>query len=473
MSISMKYKKQIELCILFSVAILFLVLAKDINPDIWFMLNNGKYIVENLSFPTKEFMTVHTSFDVFAEKWLTCVIFWVIYSNFGMIGLEILKILLILVILLLIYYIFNKKSNNPIFLTFMVFSLSFLFLIQKRPNLFSIPILLIEYILLEEYTETKNLKLLIWFPILSIIMMQFHSTYFIWYFIIAFPYLFQNCIWSTKGEELRTELRYSFFLFLSGVISLVVTIINPYGIKSVINVFKQVVAVSDWNNLVSEMVSPQFWSICLFTILLYLIIFIMAICNSNCIKLKDTILFILVFFFSIKTVRNTLYLSVFGIFSIVNIYNFRLHKNIMKNIVACCFIFILIVIIPINIYYSEFYHKVDIILETVPKDSKLFSSRVYDTGPYLSFNGRMPYMDARAEIYSNKINNVYNAYDELQKWSMGDIETKELQDKYNFDYYIAERYTDKVRYDIEDWLTLIREEEISEEQKIWIYMVDK
>ena len=44
----------------------------DYNPDIYFMLNNGKLLL-NQGFVTTEMFTVHQGFHITIEKWLYCL----------------------------------------------------------------------------------------------------------------------------------------------------------------------------------------------------------------------------------------------------------------------------------------------------------------------------------------------------------------------------------------------------------------
>ena len=65
---------------------LIIVLAWQINyNDIWFLLNHGRYILNN-GFPTIEPFTIHQNFSFVMQQWLSAVIFYLSYSVLGKYG---------------------------------------------------------------------------------------------------------------------------------------------------------------------------------------------------------------------------------------------------------------------------------------------------------------------------------------------------------------------------------------------------
>ena len=52
-----------------------LTIGKNLNNDIWFILNCGKYVVQN-GIPNIEPFTIHEGLSFVMQQWLTAVIFW-------------------------------------------------------------------------------------------------------------------------------------------------------------------------------------------------------------------------------------------------------------------------------------------------------------------------------------------------------------------------------------------------------------
>lgn len=453
------------LIILFSITTLFAIIFMDTNQDIWFMLNNGKYLVENGTFPTKEFITIHNDYTVLIEKWITCVLFYSIYSVFGMIGLEIFKIVLIWCIIGLIYYIMRKRTEYYFIPVLFIITACIPSLIQKRPTLLSLILLLVEYILLEKYTETKNIKILLWFPVLAVIMMNVHSTYYIWYFIIAFPYLFQNLLYNEINRSvIKQELKYSLYLLISGIISFIALGLNPYGYTSVINTLKQM-RIPELGKYVNELQLPTMGGSVIALLCLCAII-VFSIClylNRKKMPIRDIILPIIIFIIFIRAgVRNYIYFIIFTSLVMVKYFDIKVYKKLVPISISV----ILLIFSSASALKSYTVHNEiqDTIESNVPKGTTVFANP--DLGSWLGFNGYKTYMDTRFEIYSDVINEVENTFTEYIKAT-----PKELQDRYNFDYYILLKQN-KLRTLI-DLTTDFEKIFEDEEKELYIYRVDK
>ena len=72
----------------------FICIRRVLDNDIWFMLNHGRYLLDNGlfsgGFATIEPFTVHEGLAFSFEKWATCVLFWIVYKNFSVEGLFVL-----------------------------------------------------------------------------------------------------------------------------------------------------------------------------------------------------------------------------------------------------------------------------------------------------------------------------------------------------------------------------------------------
>ena len=65
-------------------------LIRDIDNDTWFMLNHGRYIMKNGLYPQYEPFTVHEGMEFTFQKWLSCILFWLIYKYLGKVAQRLL-----------------------------------------------------------------------------------------------------------------------------------------------------------------------------------------------------------------------------------------------------------------------------------------------------------------------------------------------------------------------------------------------
>ena len=227
-----------------------------LDNDIWFLLNTGKYVVNN-GFPITEPFTIHSNFSFIVQQWLTDVIFYFIHHLFGGWGLFILTMLLFLLILFISYKLCMLVSENRMHLSVLLSSimgfLYTLFYVRSRPQMFDFIIFLSLFYCLETYIRKKNTKYLYILPVLSILLINLHASVWFLLFLFTLPYLIDTysfkilCFRSEKYER-KPLLLAIFFMFISGLI-------NPYGIDSIAYIFTSYNSVYI-NNTVNEMKAP-------------------------------------------------------------------------------------------------------------------------------------------------------------------------------------------------------------------------
>ena len=76
-------------------------------------------------------------------------------------------------------------------------------------------------------------------------------------------------------------------------------------------------------------------------------------------------------------------------------------------------------------------------MEGIPKDIILFND--VNTGPYLEFIGYKAYIDSRLEVFEKSVNKKEDILKEFYDLNNGSLSVKELQDKYNFDYWLCDK----------------------------------
>ena len=107
------------LYILLIITISFFTL-RIIDNDFWFLINQGRYIIEN-GFPTVEPFTIHNNLSFIIQQWLTDVIFYSIYHSFGHIGIIILIFIVNVLIVYLLYKILYGCQKNIFIFFFYIY----------------------------------------------------------------------------------------------------------------------------------------------------------------------------------------------------------------------------------------------------------------------------------------------------------------------------------------------------------------
>ena len=101
----LSYHPSKKACFLFFIIPIIICIIKTINldNDIWFLLNHGKYVLSH-GIPTIEPFTIHSNLSFVMQQWLTSSIFWIIYKNIGPWGLVGLVQLVNILIIDFLYY---------------------------------------------------------------------------------------------------------------------------------------------------------------------------------------------------------------------------------------------------------------------------------------------------------------------------------------------------------------------------------
>lgn len=207
--------------------------------DTWFILNCGRYVVETGTIPHEEFATMHDGLNYIMEQWLTAVIFWKIFSNFGADGL-IFFAWLTGFILMFVYYKFclyvsdgNKKIS--VMLSFAICIIVSLAFIVTRPQILSTLILLIEVFLLEKYFREKKIWTLCALPILAVLFINLHSALYPMMTVIMLPFIAEILYRKIKPAR-EFEVKLLPLILTAGGIFLA-GFINPYGLEAMLFVF--------------------------------------------------------------------------------------------------------------------------------------------------------------------------------------------------------------------------------------------
>lgn len=441
--------------LIFAIAIVAIVLLRiDKNPDVFFMIKHGEYLVKNnFDFPTKEILTIHSDYNFKLEKWLSCLTFYELYDKAGMAGIDIL----VAIMMLLSFIMFLKisklqgKDEKPTMVGLLLFLIYVGIAGLKRPQIFSNLIFMIELYLLELFLIKKDKRYLYIVPILTLLLMQLHSTIFPIFFILAVPYLCLNLSIQYKDGKLIKEtegynLKDIKILFIICGLCILAAMINPYGISSMFTVVKSQLS-SGYNHLIVELDK--------ITVLDYknllVAVYMLLIANSffkeeKKIYIRHLVLLVICYVMFAQALRNIQFLLIATMFA-----DRYLDREKNKKIVIAMIVMVLIYFVGIDIFSKmklevqgtkapndteEMYrYYVGNIKEVIPEGSRIYVG--FDCGPYLEFLGYKTYIDSRIEVFQKEINGKEDLIKEFENLEAGKTAANELQEKYNFEYWVV------------------------------------
>ena len=413
--------------------VLYLFLKYEDNPDIYFMLNNGKYLVEN-GFTNIEPFTIHNFTNYTFEKWLTCIFCYTIYKYFGMIGLNVVMYLFVGITAFVIYKVYKCVGNNRYWIPLFIIGTYSLLFIQKRPQLASNILILLEFYALENYIKKDDIKYLFSLPIISILIINIHSTIYFIFYLVLLPFFFQNLKLSSNtfkisGSFNRKRLK---DLILISIISTITALINPYTYNTFIYNWNAYFSNSSELSIMElKPLSIEYTYIFLIVITIFVLHIIRIIKKPQIIPIRYLLLFYGFLIFTLMHMRNLQYFILFS--GIILSYNYKNMPKIQLSkysILVILFISILVCTFSLNTNRYE-YDLLDNL--NISKESKIFTD--YNLGSYDEWLGYKCYIDTRSEIFDKKINKEKDIISEYVDIYKGHYTIDEIQNIYDFDYY--------------------------------------
>ena len=429
--------------------LLVLIWAVSYN-DIWFLLNHGRYILNN-GFPTIEPFTVHNDFVFIIQQWLSSVIFYLSYSLLGKYGLLILTLLVTGYIIFISYklcmLLSNKRYSLSVLITTIMVSLLSCFFITSRPQIFTYAIIITEIYLLEKYIREKNKKYLYALPILSLLQINLHASMFFMQFAFLLPYLIDS--FKYKIGPLKSEGYEKKPLFITSIVMFLVGFINPYGIDSITYIFRSY-GNPYINRYISEMIplslNDSLGKVCL--VVTFLIVCIYIFYRKKEIKPRYFYLLVGTIYLGFSSYKGFAYLIIGGILPLADYlkdaFNKREDKGKVKSYKyllssSCIVVIVLLIIVGTNSMPLTYAYKegIDYLLEN-EKVSDITLYTGYGEGAYPEWMGIKCYIDPRAEVFlkeNNKKEDIIEEYFSLQKEHT--IEVEDFLEKYKFSHLLV------------------------------------
>ena len=432
---------------LFSLMITYFVLSiQCMDNDGWFILANGRYILEH-GIPYKNPFTWMKGLDVVLQQWAYSVVVYSIYQWFKVPGIFLFCCLLHVACMILFFKIAKLKQvdiKTALVLSSVMFLIGSSFL-SIRPTFITVLLLLWQVYVLEQYRQDKKAWKLWQLILISLLEINFHAAIWPFHFVMLLPYLvppIENIFVQFKPKD------YSIKPFLIVIPMMAAAgFLNPYRIDGIKYVF-----LSYGKELkdagVVELAAPSFQSSGLvFLLLLAVILCWIALHMEE--KIDAPFFYILCGTAIMGTMhlRNLIY-AYFGILLFL-CEMVRQNKQTVKRMIYGNLVFA-VFLGTIAFAWSgisgkvldykqddDVYSPVKAIAyldEHEEKDVKVFTE--FNNGAYFEWSGYKCFVDPRPELYFKKLNHKADIFQEYQEL----ITTTEPEkidaffDKYQCDY---------------------------------------
>lgn len=210
----------------------------DLNSDIWFILNSGRYVMAN-GIPYTEPLAMHEGLDYVMEQWLTCVLFWNIYDCFGADGLLAFTFLIGCLLLYAYYRLcsFIGNSSSALLLVMDIGAIGCPFFLTTRPQIFSTLFFVIEVYYLERYVKSAQKRFLVPLVVMSVILINLHAALWPMLLIILCPYIIVPFL--SKYIPTEYAMNYNVSPILKTALGIFLCgFLNPYGFNAMSFVFR-------------------------------------------------------------------------------------------------------------------------------------------------------------------------------------------------------------------------------------------
>ena len=227
------------------------------DPDFWFHLKTGEYILTTGMIPrTEAFSFTHYGAPWIAHGWLSGVTFYAIYSKLGLNALKFIFAILIA----LAFWIVYKRCNSHPFVSSLATLLGVWTLLPNigvRPRVFTILLSSVSLALLARYARRGTGKEIWWLVPIMVLWVNLHGGFFIQLLLIGLTITGILIDAWANGEKigpLWPRLRTLSLVLLACAVAV---LLNPYGARLYISPIR-VLQSPVFMDLVVDFISPDF-----------------------------------------------------------------------------------------------------------------------------------------------------------------------------------------------------------------------
>lgn len=469
--------KKINKLIFWIIGLIYLIsLTFQFNDtDLYYILHTGNYLMDNIHNETV-FPNLFTPLSIvkntcIIQNWLYCIILAFINNYLHTFGLWIIQTIFLCLCVFVILKFLNFKHCKNKLVCFYI-SLFTLFVFQYtslRPEMLTFILIMSEILIIEKYRKTNNCKILWILPLLMLIEINCHASYWIIHFIVLIPYLiiipkkFQKNINVTIINN-NIKLSQIKAMILPLILMTAVMFLNPYKTEAILYIYNALISKATEVFPINELNSWSINSIFGLIIIISIISFLYMILKG---KIKSSSLWMFIGFtiLAITKMKWIAFYSIGLLFLLRDIFIAYENKqrmfgrkndtsySILSKILLIGLLISLIFYIGLTTYqmYQEDMFSITNDNYMINDNNDVFNSNgdftkmknylkkhednayIYGTfqeGNYFEYLGYETNLDARPELYINtSINNYKN------KSIKSKVKTPPLYEAYELYYY--------------------------------------
>ena len=324
--------------------------------DIWWHLKTGQWIWEHRSVPNYDLFDLFSSFNnVKAHwlcnfQWLGSTIYYLVYLKFGFLGLKVFRSMLFLSIIG-IFYFYGRKILPSYLLVILVFILTYgcsqrYFL---RPDAFNYVFIQLFLITLFSFEKTSQRNILFILPVLGIFWVNLHLGSFVYgvslisIFLLSALVRFTNEKFNNTLDVDKQAFQVRCLAFIL-IIYLSVFFLTPYGLEGFLYPFRAFLSpgfihIDQIMSAIEESMPPSHFDV--YLIVLFLLSSIFLFLNRQK-AFTALLLFVISFFFYLKSQRNITFFSILAVYGIVenakSIFFKERYKGLFKSLYVNLFL---------------------------------------------------------------------------------------------------------------------------------------
>lgn len=430
------------------------VFLKILDNDFWFIINSGRFVM-NHGIPYLEPFTIHNGMSFVMQQWLSAVIFWLIYSSGGELGIKLLVMLCHILLVFLVFRLCMKVSRDNFVVSFTIALFAGVFAsvyMTSRPIIFTLLIILVEFYSLESFIREGNRRFLLVLPLLSLLEINLHAALWPILFVLVLPYVIDS--FDFKLGPIIAEGYDKKYLFAVIALMFLAGFGNPYGWDAITYLVKSF-GHSEMHELIIELKPPNINT--LTGMMIYAAIFVVFFTYCVYRQGKTTLRYILLTagttFLVLSSFRNISFFVVSSFFPLAHYlqdltFPTRPEQPSKRVLLLRKVLIGLIVLMLFFIFWQEYNpngtseayqdlnHAVDYILDNEDPESIVLYTGFNDGG-LAEFRGLSAYIDPRAEVFVKKVNRKDDIMLEYRYLQEGSVYYKSVLDKYEFTHLLV------------------------------------
>lgn len=424
-----------------------------IDNDIYFLLNTGRYLVEN-GFTSFEPFTIHSGLVYQIQQWFSCIIFWKTYSLGGYTALLVLVGVVSIINIFVVYRLCLLVTNDNATLSF-VCSLLFLLVYFSykvtRPMIFTSLLMGLLLLLLETYIKSNKWYYLIPLPILSILQVNLHSAMWPMLVILMLPYLLDS-LFGHMMPRIQAESYTKTGLWIATGSIIISGFLNPYGWRGMLYTF---FSYSPSLHVINEMTHPDinnFTGKCIY-LSIFVVVFALIIYRQGSMHLRNVFLILGTCYLTLTAIRSWLmfilaacvllsdWLKDAPQFQDEKKEDFNFWKKMFMDAIAVILVMSVIILNGTKDSFGLAQIEEPLLEVCAWLDENCDKSQTslyndFENGGYLEFRGYRTYIDPRAEIFIKRLNEKKDIHSEYLDLTAGSLHYKEVFDKYGFTHLL-------------------------------------